>query len=358
MQKTEEINIKEFSFFFIIGRARSGTTMLRSMFDAHPNVIIPFESPYIFLLRRKYSKIKIWSKEKLLEFYDDLFNTTWKFQAWDINKEKLKEDLLKCEGENDYFTICKTVHFNYISVFKKENIKVIGDKSPKYALKIDTLVKLFPEARFIHIIRDYRDQLHSSLKVDFLDSIVPEILYQWKYSAELLNRFKKSNPDKIFSIRYEDLVKDPAKGFSQMCNFLNIPYFESSLDFYKKENEIKNQINLEIFNRVQTSLFNPIDDSRIDRWKGNLNDKQLRMADLIAGKTGEMYDYPRSEIKWNFRTSIEIYLKLTLVRFYYFYQFILQHLPVKNRRRIKNLVPKLSVIYYKLFPNDKINTSK
>jgi len=355
MQKTEEINIKEFPFFFIIGRSRSGTTMLRSMFDAHPNVIIPFESPYIFLLRRKYCKIKIWSKEILLEFYNDLFNTTWKFQIWDIDKEKLKEDLLKCEGKNDYFTICKTVHLNYISVFKKENIKVIGDKTPKYAVKIDTLIRLFPEARFIHIIRDYRDQLHSSLKVDFLDSIIPEILYQWKYSAVLVKKIKAKYPDKIFSIRYEDLVKDPARGFSEICNFLNIPYFESSLDFYKKENEIKNQINLELFNRVQTSLFKPIDDSRIDRWKGNLNEQQLKIADLIAGKTGEMYDYHRSEIKGNFRTKIEICFRLFLVRLYYFYQFILQHLPVGLKRKIKAHVPPLGVIYYKLFPKDKIS---
>ncbi len=37
--------VKSLPFFFIIGRPRSGTTLLRTLFDVHPNVIIPLERP-------------------------------------------------------------------------------------------------------------------------------------------------------------------------------------------------------------------------------------------------------------------------------------------------------------------------
>jgi hypothetical protein len=42
-------------FFFIIGRSRSGTTLLMTMYDAHPNVIIPFESPYNWIYWNRFS---------------------------------------------------------------------------------------------------------------------------------------------------------------------------------------------------------------------------------------------------------------------------------------------------------------
>ena len=46
-QKEIDINkIKELPIFFIVGSPRSGTTMLRTIFDAHPNVSIPLENPF------------------------------------------------------------------------------------------------------------------------------------------------------------------------------------------------------------------------------------------------------------------------------------------------------------------------
>jgi len=354
MQLKDIEHIKNTPFFFIIGRSRSGTTMLRSMFDAHPNVIIPFESFHIFLFRRKYRSVKYWSKDKLLTFYTDLFNSNWKFHSWQLDKDALKEDLLKCEGKNDYETICKVVHSNYISVFEKEGIHIIGDKTPKNAVKLNIISEMFPDAKYIHIIRDYRDQLYSMLQVNFLDSIVPEILYQWKYSARMAVRYKKQHPDKMISIRYEDLVNNPAKGFSELCAFLGLSFHESCLNYYEKENEIKAQINNEKFNSVQPRLFNPIDNSRVNSWKGNLSDPVLQMADLITGKTGEYFSYPRIIQKRKLRLYIMVFLRLSVIRFYYLYRFMVHLLPYKVRIKIKNRIPALDKVYYFLFPKDRI----
>lgn len=354
MQIKDIEHIKKTPFFFIIGRSRSGTTMLRSMFDAHPNVIIPFESFHIFLLRRRYRSVKDWSKDRLMAFYTDLFSSNWKFHAWQLDKDKLKEDLLKCEGKNDYETICKVVHCNYCSVFEKEEIQIIGDKTPKNAVKLDIISNMFPDAKYIHIIRDYRDQLYSMLQVNFLDSIIPEILYQWKFSARMAFRYEKRHPDKMISIRYEDLVNDPVNGFSELCAFLGLNFHESCLHYYEKENEIKAQINNEKFNIVQPRLFNPIDNSRVNSWEGKLSDTVLQIADRIAGKTGENFNYPRMKQKTKLYLHIRIFLRLSVIRFYYFYRFMVHLLPYKVRMKIKNRIPALDKVYYFLFPEDRI----
>ncbi len=114
--------------FFILGRPRSGTTLLRTLFDAHPNVATPIECAFIMNMSQKYEKIKNWTSEDLLEFHSDVQKHI-KFDTWNIDIEKMKNDLLLCEGENTFQTVCKVVYYDYISLFPKEEIKWIGDKT-------------------------------------------------------------------------------------------------------------------------------------------------------------------------------------------------------------------------------------
>ncbi|NQU34666.1 MAG: sulfotransferase [Bacteroidetes bacterium] len=51
----EQLN--KIPFFFVVGRPRSGTTLLRTLFDAHPNVSFPPECQFIINLYPKYGKI-------------------------------------------------------------------------------------------------------------------------------------------------------------------------------------------------------------------------------------------------------------------------------------------------------------
>jgi len=353
MQNQDLINITEIPFFFIIGRPRSGTTMLRSIFDNHPNICIPLESSYILILSKKYKNIKYWTPDLLIQFYNDLFTEKNKFSEWKIDREKLKNDLLNAKGENTYFNICKIVHLNYISQFRKDKIMIIGDKMPKYAVKLNDLIKIFPEALIIHIIRDYRDNLYSMLQVNFSHSIVAEILYQWRYSALLLKKLKKNYPEKILSIRYEDFVRKPKESFQEMCNFLSVPYCPDAIEFNKYEEKIRSQFNTELFEKVQKSLLNPIDDRRINNWKGNLNKHQIILAKIIAGKTGLLYNYELNNDKVNLTNRVSVLMRIGVIRGYYLIFNLIQALPGFLRKQIKKVLPKLSSFYFKLFPKDK-----
>ena len=66
-QKVEKIPV-----FFILGRPRSGTTLLRTLFDAHPNVATPVECAFIINMRQKYAKVTNWTKELLTSFHEDV----------------------------------------------------------------------------------------------------------------------------------------------------------------------------------------------------------------------------------------------------------------------------------------------
>ena len=78
-------------FFFVVGRPRSGTTLLRTLFDAHPNVSFPPECQFIVNLYPKYGKIIDWEEKQILSFYHDLIEQ-WLFDTWNMDLDKLKKN--------------------------------------------------------------------------------------------------------------------------------------------------------------------------------------------------------------------------------------------------------------------------
>ncbi len=110
------VNIQDVSklpFFFIIGRPRSGTTMLRTMLDAHPKVCIPQESPVILNLYKKYGKKVSWDAKDIDEFFHDL-SFQYISGVWNIDPSKLKTDLNNCIGNNTYETLIKVLYTNLL----------------------------------------------------------------------------------------------------------------------------------------------------------------------------------------------------------------------------------------------------
>ncbi len=121
-----------------------------------------------------------WNTETLEHFYSDLLKQ-WQFSAWNIDHDKLQSDLQACAGVTSYAMICQVVYLNHISFYPKEDIKLIGDKNHGYTIYTERLLKLFPGAKFVYILRDYRDTYQSVKNVDFELPVVSVVVYKWKY---------------------------------------------------------------------------------------------------------------------------------------------------------------------------------
>ena len=109
------------SFAFIIGSPRSGTTVLGEILDRHKNISQWYE-PYF-----------VWDRH---------FRNS-------PNDERTAEDAT--------LKVQKQIYSDFINYKRKIGSKIVVDKSPRNSLKIPFILKIFPEARFIHIVRDGRD---------------------------------------------------------------------------------------------------------------------------------------------------------------------------------------------------------
>ncbi len=333
--------------FFILGRPRSGTTLLRTLFDAHPNVATPVECAFIINMRQKYAGITHWSKELLLEFHEDVQKHI-KFDTWNIDLDRMKADLQDCAGENTFQNICKVVYFDYISLFPKEEIKWIGDKNPVYATYTPELLKLFPDSKFIHLVRDPRDNIISLKNVDFEGPFTALLAYRWVHSARKLFHIKKKYPGKFYTIRYEDLVTEPQRYYREMCDFLSIPYNDIVFDFYKKQGEAMQKFNIEKMMKYHKSLFSPINNSKVNLWKTQLPDRDIRITEFVAGKWTRKYGYERKYRHAGLKAVVVSIPWLIYGRSLYLLRDFIDLFPFKLKIAIKNRGPVLARTFVKL----------
>lgn len=312
--------LDEIPMVFIVGKGRSGTTLLQTILDAHPDCIIPLESRLIIHLKSRYRHVKKWTPGLIKSFYNDLFSDLKFSTLWKVDKDKLLSDLLSLGTDADFASLCKVVYLNYKSVFKKDKIRLIGDKNPIYTVFIPELLEIFPGSKFIHLIRDHRDNIHSHMKV-FPIKNVAFLASKWVFFNERVEHQKRLNPGTVLSLRYEDLVANPQKHLKEICEFLGLSYHPGMLDFHERMNDGFSYIE-PFVKKFHANIYNPVNISKVDEWKKGMNEKDVVTADMIAGRKALEYGYHvgkrinmlQSERSY---TSFKLFIWLRFIKAYY-----------------------------------------
>ncbi|MBN1951927.1 MAG: sulfotransferase [Bacteroidales bacterium] len=324
-----EGSLKEFPVFFIIGRGRSGSTLLRSVFDAHPQVKVPLESRFVQMLYYRYHGRKSWKPEHAAELIRDLEHG---FEPPDLDKVQFAADLQAHASELSFSNICKLIYLNIKPVPDRKDIQWIGDKNPRYSFFTETLLKLFPNARFIHLVRDYRDNISSIARSHKTlgESANPCIATgRWKFYNQVIERVKKKYPGRFITLRFEDLVNEPEKEVRRLCDFLSLEFLPSMLSYHKNIDSLYKD---KTFSTLHGSLKNPFDTSRIGMWQQAVPLKTIRRCEVLAGRLPEKYSYHledslRGAARWlallvytplSFAGQIPFRLKLLLYECPYF----------------------------------------
>jgi hypothetical protein len=339
-------------FFFILGRPRSGTTLLKTLFDAHPNVKIPPELPVFLPLYQKFRHVKVWDTAQILSFIDHVFQpnvfNNRRVENLKIDRETFTAELLKLENNCTIQDLLIKLNEHSFSVFPKEEIKLVGDKNPVYSIYLTRLLRMFPGARFVCIIRDYRDNFISMKNLRDVKLEAPDLVLQvarWVYITRLFLACQKRFPDRFYIIRYEDLVVKPEDSFNEICAFLSITYAPEVFDYHKKKDELLKIFPNPVIGKIHKSLMDPVNTGRMDLWKSQLTETEVRIADQVAGKTADRMGYVRKATTF----SIPIFLKCLPMILYSRVLFTLMQwgsmLPYKASRWIALGLPRLVRIY-------------
>lgn len=314
------------NFFFIIGRPRSGTTLIRTLFDAHPNVCIPLETRVIPNLYPKYGHLEKWTETKLRSFYVDATRQLH-FNNWTANRDKLLTDLLSMKGEASYSDVVKVFYLNYISFYKKDQIKLIGDKTPYNLHYLPILKKVFPDAKFIYIIRSPHEHILSMKKVDFGSSDTAKLSYHWNLANKLVSKFIDNNPDSFKTVVFEDFLVNPESFLKEWCSFLSIDYIKDVLNFYNAKEDVCDVYSKEKIEKHFKSLFQPIKPNSGKNWEDKMLEEDKEITDFFSSESSIQHGYKVNSKKGFLRSFILtfklLYFKLwTMInKVKYFFNF-------------------------------------
>jgi hypothetical protein len=325
-------------FFFILGRPRSGTSLLMSILDAHPSTLIPVEIPIISDLYPTYGKCRVWDEKQKQRFLDDLKNESfyhyYRIEDLPFDFATIEKQLNALAIHSDFSDVIKVVYSNYQSWFPKAEITHLGDKNPSASKEVKNYLKAFPKAKFIHITRDYRDHTLSMLNAGFGIQNPAVICYRWRKNLEIINHLKKKYPKQFFPLRYEDLVQHPEKEVQEICAFLGLDYQADMLRFYEQKTS-KNIYPKHLMDLYQKSLLHPIATKNCGVWKNNMTLKDIRMCDAMVGRYAEKQGYAR-QFK-SFYVKAFLYKTLISIRRGSLKMFglLVRVLPLQARLKIK-----------------------
>ena len=134
---------------------------------------------------------------------------------------------------------------------QSEGKRLVGDKTPGYVRNIPILHELWPQAKFVHIIRDGRDVCLSVRNWDKVDRTVshyatwPEdqvgtIGLWWKWHVGLGREAGRTLPPELYyEVRYEHLVEDPEGECVKLCALLGLSFDPAMLEYHVGRTQVK-----------------------------------------------------------------------------------------------------------------------
>jgi Sulfotransferase family len=273
--------IKHTPIIFVLGAPRSGTTLLQSSLNAHPGIVAPPESYFILFLYSRFGKIRRFDADSITKFVEALFSEHIFAKLWGLDKIQIEKNLQAIGKNADFATLCKMVFYQVAN--NKEKLSLISDKNPKHSLFAKKLLKIYPEARFIHIIRDPRDNVNSNMHS--LRKKNPIFLaQQWLGFNTHIEDIKRKYPGKFFTIIYENMVVEPESTFVSLCGFLGVPYNDSMLkhQFPERLQTYEDRKFYEMFKTAHQSMLKPINTSNLGKWKEGMNGREKTITEIFT----------------------------------------------------------------------------
>lgn len=218
---------------FIIGIGRSGTTLLRLMLHNHPRIAIPYEAPYIIKYYENLENYSDLNEEKnLRRLVGDILEEP-NIKMWDHNIET--ERIVNNIEQRTFSGIIDAIYLDYARGKGKNRW---GDKSGINLDRIYLINEIFPEAQFIHLIRDGRDVARSVIKQPWGPNDIIQAADWWgKYVMVGRRMGAILGKDRYIEVKYENLVLDPENELKIICSFLGEEYSPEMLTYYNKSDQ-------------------------------------------------------------------------------------------------------------------------
>jgi hypothetical protein len=270
---------------FILGVPRSGTTLLRTILDSHPHLAVGPECPWI---AGSYGKVFSF-RELYSALANDRFGPVCNFEGVS------KSDISMAMGK----AISSILNSYAAAKGKKRWL----EKTPNHITEIPFLIEVFPQGKYIHIIRDGRDVACSSFKEreknwgknlmnrdEAIANTRLNALQRWCAWIGQFEKWQQEYQLDTCQIRYEDLVRDPRTVLARILEFLEEPWSEEVLRYGEQKHDFPSWEagSRDVFSKQKIS------DEGVGKWKTKFTHTERLVATAFADSMLLRYGYERS----------------------------------------------------------------
>ena len=254
---------------FICGFPSGGTDLVKTILNAHPDVYFNGEMPWLYQLRQSgFSADKLMTASDVEQLRSSIEERDFWHNVENIDASFPTETSLTLESILYY-------------LFDKRERVIWGNKTPQNTEHMTELNKLFPEARFIIIVRDVRDVCLSYREKWGKDT-------NWcaaKWSQRLQQGWITSQnlpPQQTLFVHFESLLEDSPAVCQRLCDFLEIPFSKRMLEHHKYTNRVidgKRNYGRGILSNNQ------------QKWRKGFSPKRVQRIEEIAFETMKLFGY-------------------------------------------------------------------
>jgi Sulfotransferase family len=197
------------------------------IFGSHTDLAVAHEPRFLATMAPKHAEYESDGRLDVDRFLADLYSVG-NFRRLGLPKSDVKAAL--ATGGVTNFSDAVRVVFEFFA--RSKGKPLYGDKTPLYITFIEPIAEVLPETRFVHLVRDGRDVTLAYLERDKGPATVAEGAFHWRLRV---TRGRKSGrrlgADRYREFHYEDLIDDPEGTVRQICEFLDLEFQPSMLDY-------------------------------------------------------------------------------------------------------------------------------
>jgi hypothetical protein len=271
---------------------RSGTTLLRMMLDAHPQLTIPPETHFIPDLI-KVAREGAATPEALLK----VIVSQREWGDFGFTEDELLERFSSIRS----LGAPEAIRAFFDAYAERVAKPRWGDKTPRYVTRMRLIEDALPEAHFVHVIRDGRDVALSVRDRTVKDYTVERVAQRWK---EKISKARRDAPllKHYMELRYEDLILDPEHSLRRVCDFIAIGYDGAMLDYHERSDQRlremarelpaqggKAQLSVERRMATHARTTEPPDPERVSRWRREMGaEDRVAFESVVGGLLAEL----------------------------------------------------------------------
>lgn len=228
---------------FIVGAERSGSTLLRLMLDSHPEITGSEGFEFMIDLVGDDGSLPEIAEYRRYLATHHIFNSSRLEPDWSLDYRSLVDDFLEQRLQLSGKTqVAAMIHWG-----------------------LPRLLHLWPEARFIHLLRDPRDVAKSAVEMGWYGNVHAGVGKWIRAETDWGLLRPRLRSDQFVEVRFADLILDHRATLDRVCRFLDVPYTDAMLEY------------------ANDTDYRVPDPTKLAQWSDHLSDREVALVEARVG---------------------------------------------------------------------------